>query len=145
MPDSPSPITPPAPARARLLVVDDDAQIGVSLVQLLRRHGYGAESVRNGREALARISRHPVDVILSDIFMPDFDGFELLRILVKVSPRPRLVAMTGGDNSAMPDMLRVAVQLGAERGIRKPFEPDQLLRLLNEMLGTGPAGAGPLR
>ncbi len=139
MPDAPLPRTP---AGTRLLIVDDDAQIGASLVQLLRRCGYVAEFVRNGREALACIARHPVDVVLSDIFMPDFDGFELLRDLERVSPRPQLVAMTGDNNPAMPDMLRVAVQLGAERAIRKPFELEQLLQLLDDLLGTGPAGAG---
>ncbi len=137
MPECASPITPAGHAGARLLVVDDDPQIGAALVQLLRRHGYGADFARNGRIALAYLSHHQVDIVLSDIFMPDFDGLELLRALRRVSPRPRLVAMTGQDNPNLSDMLRVALQLGAERAIRKPFDPDQLLRLLGEMIGFG--------
>ena len=142
MPDPKSFPAPVPSAGARLLIVDDDIQIGVSLVLLLRRHGYVADNVRNGRLALNYLSRHRVDIIVSDIFMPDYDGLELLRALHRVSPRPRLVAMTGNDHPTMPDMLRVAVQLGAERTIRKPFEADQLLQILDEMIGTGPAEAG---
>jgi DNA-binding response OmpR family regulator len=129
--------SPGAPAEnpgARILVVEDDDPLGVALAIVLRRLGFAAESVRNGREALAHLARHPVDLVISDIYMPECDGLELLRELRLFKPRPRFLAMTGGGSQVMPDMLRVARQLGADGTIRKPFEPEQLILQVRELL-----------
>jgi CheY-like chemotaxis protein len=134
-PDSNPTPAPVPPTGARLLIVDDNAQLGAALVELFGRHGYTAVAVRNGRKALEHMAQQPVDLVITDIFMPDCDGLELLRELHKFTPHPRVLAMTGSVNLVMPDMLHAARLLGAECTIRKPFESGQLLQLVSGMLG----------
>ena len=131
-----NPSTPPAGTpRATLLIVDDDTQLRGSLVALFQRLGFNATAVPNGHGALNHLSNRVVDIVITDIFMPECDGLELLRLLRKIDPRPRVVAMTGAEHAAMPDLLRLARQLGADCTIRKPFQPAAMVQLVEEMLG----------
>ena len=120
---------------ACLLIVDDNAQIGASLVMLFQRGGFIAASVRSGRSALEHLLKQRVDIVITDIFMPNGDGLELLRELYRRNIRPRVVVMTGGEDTGMPDMLHVATLMGAEHTIQKPFQPGKLLQLVREMIG----------
>ena len=65
--------------RARVLVVDDDVDLGKVLAALLAKAGYDSEHSASGRQALARIDARPVDVVLTDLRMPDMDGMTLLK------------------------------------------------------------------
>lgn len=121
---------------AFLLIVDDNSQLGASLVALLQRCGFAAATVRNGRSALDYLSRQHVDILITDIFMPNGDGLELLYELYQRRLLMRVVAMTGGEDTGMPDMLQVATLMGAEHTIQKPFEPGELLQLVREMIRT---------
>jgi CheY-like chemotaxis protein len=126
---------PAAPAGASILVVDDNEQIGEMLVELLQRHGFNVRVAHNGRRALAHLALQPADLVITDIFMPDCDGLELLRQLQQLKPRPRVVAMSGGKDTLMPDILKIARLMGAEGAIKKPFETAQLLQLVRGLLG----------
>jgi len=122
-------------ATACLLIVDDNAQIGASLVSLFQRGGFIAGSVRNGRSAIEYLVKQRVDILITDIFMPNGDGLELLYELYRRKITPRVVAMTGSADAGPIDLLHVASLMGAERTIRKPFEPGKLLELVREMTG----------
>ncbi len=135
MPEMKSGRSPEGKTGVTLLIVDDDNQIGCSLVALFQRLGFNATTVSNGQSALNHLLKHTVHIVITDIFMPECDGLELLRMLRKIDPRPRVVAMTGAEHAAMPDLLRLARQLGADRTIRKPFQPEAMLQLVEEMLG----------
>jgi len=129
------------PESARpILIADDDEQLASVLVRMLRRHGYAAVAVQNGRAALKLIERQSVALVITDVFMPDFDGLELIGALRKVSPRPPLVAISGGLSACLPDALNIAAVLGAERVLGKPFEPSQLLQCVRELLGPAKPG-----
>ena len=121
---------------AHLLIVDDNIQFGASLVTLFQRCGFTAATVRNGRSALEYVSQRRVDILITDIFMPNGDGLELLSELYKRRILMRVVAMTGGEDANMPDMLQVATLMGAECTIPKPFEPQELLQMVRGMLGA---------
>jgi CheY-like chemotaxis protein len=131
------PYPPPAAGDLppQILIADDDQQLRTSLAQVLQRHGYATVTVKNGRDALDYLAEHPVALMITDIFMPDFDGLELIFAMRKIEPRPRLIAMSGGDDGVMPDALNVAAALGAERLLGKPFDAEQLLRCVRETLG----------
>ncbi len=128
----------PEAADTQILIVDDDPQLGDLLVMLLQNAGYRTEVVRSGRAALDYLARRPVELLITDIFMPDFDGLELLFALRKVEPRPRLIAMSGNEDTEQTGTLHMAAQLGAERRLCKPFKTEQLLQYIREILG-GPA------
>ena len=121
---------------AHLLIVDDNSRLAASLVTLFQRFGFTAATVRNGKGALEYLLKRHVDILITDIFMPNGDGLELLRELYQRKILMRVVAMTGGEYPNMPDLLHVATLMGAECTIQKPFEPMQLIQLVREMLNA---------
>lgn len=126
--------------RSDILLVDDDVPLGRTLAELLRRHGYHVVLAHHGREALKQLERSRFALVISDIFMPEGDGIELLNHLRGRAPAPPLLAMSGGDSSQITGMLKIAGALGAIHTLSKPFEPSVLLGLVNELIGP-PAGA----
>jgi DNA-binding response OmpR family regulator len=114
----------------RLMIVDDNLEIGAVLEAFFNHHGFITHVFSEGRAALDHARREPVDLAIIDLFMPEIDGFELMRELRNITPRPRVLAMTGGTSH----MLKVAQVLGAEGLILKPLEPERLLERVNEVL-----------
>ena len=117
--------------RQRVLVVDDEPPI-LHLCRRILETAYDVTTVTSGREALAELSRAPFDLLLTDIIMPEMDGFELLRQL-GARPRPALsiLAMTGSLTLESEHRL-VSVPL-----IRKPFSAPALLDAVTRCLATG--------
>lgn len=116
-------------------MVDDDQQLTDGLAEYLQRHGYEVLRAHQGRAAVNMLARQRVDLVISDIFMPEGDGIELLTVLRRCSPAPAVVAMSGGGLGQIGGMLRIASVLGATRTIAKPFHPVHLLRLVQELIG----------
>jgi CheY-like chemotaxis protein len=120
---------------AEILLVDDDAAISRALESILRQAGYAVVCAKHGRAAIDLIAKRHVALVISDIFMPDGDGLELLNFLRRLTPRPPVVAMSGAVDGRIGNMLKVAGALGAERVLQKPFTPIQLLVLVRELIG----------
>ncbi len=127
----PSPASPamsaPAPARSRVLVVDDNPEIRSTLQVFLQLEGHSVETVDCGRAALDRIRDTHPDVVLLDIDLPDLDGFavaEQVRAIRGDGP-PRLIAMTGG---AGPREKVRALSAGFDAHLSKPVDGRSLLR-----------------
>ena len=83
------------PVTKRLLVVDDDADMRLTLKLALELAGYLVDVMSNGREALELQRRQPADVLITDIFMPDADGFEAIDAFRKEFPATRIVVASG--------------------------------------------------
>jgi len=94
----------------------------------LEPEGYVVLTARNGHDALSYLNGHGVDVVLTDLFMPEMDGIEVISEVRKRSPQVRIIAMSG--RPGVVDYLTVARELGVERTLRKPFEIDDLLAAL---------------
>jgi CheY-like chemotaxis protein len=125
---------------AEILLVEDDAALARALEAVLRRDGYPVVLATNGRAAMDCITKHRVALVISDIFMPDGDGLELLNFLRRLTPHPPLVAMSGAGDGRVGNMLKVAGALGAARILAKPFSPSQLLTLVRELIGPAAPG-----
>jgi PAS domain S-box-containing protein len=129
-----------APGR-RILVVDDNLDVGDSLVLLLRQHGHEVRVANDGPTALALAREERPDVVLLDIGMPGMDGYEVARRL-RQEPGLQgvlLVAMTGFGQETDRRHSRAA---GFDQHLVKPVEPDDLLRLLAQPR-PAPAAPGP--
>jgi len=117
----------------RLLVVDDDADMRLTLKLALEIAGYGVEVAANGKEALEAQRRQPADVLITDIFMPDADGFEAIDAFRKEFPATRIIAVSGGAQFTKRDYLPDAELAGADATLQKPFDVDKLLALLKNL------------
>ena len=136
-------LAPERLARTEILLVDDDVPLGRSMADLLRRQGYSVAFVHHGRAAMDFVARHRVALVISDIFMPEADGLELLGLLRRCVPCPPLVAMSGSGNYRANGMLKAAKMLGAVRTLAKPFETAHLIQLVKELIGPPAGSAAP--
>jgi DNA-binding response OmpR family regulator len=114
----------------RVLIIEDNADLRDYLRLALESQDYEVLTARNGQEALGYLNGHPVDVVLTDLFMPEMDGIETIARLRKQFPDIRVVAMSGRPGV---DYLSVARELGVACTLRKPFEIDELLAALKNL------------
>jgi CheY-like chemotaxis protein len=117
----------------RILVVDDDADMRLTLRMALELAGYTVEDAANGREAIECQRRQPADVLITDIFMPDADGFEAIDIFRREFPQTRIIVVSGGAQFTKRDYLPDAELIGADATLQKPFEIDALLAKLRTL------------
>lgn len=124
-----------APTGLDVLFVDDEPEIAAVMTEFLRRAGYAAEAAADGQAALKQLQRRRVALVVTDILMPEVDGYELIMKLRQLPHRPRILAMSGNPSKIGLDFLKSAQQLGADRVLPKPFTPHTLLKLVQEILG----------
>src|SRR5215203_1243957 len=122
----------------RVLIVDDDPLVCAAIEIYLERHGFDVTIADGGEAGLRALEDTCFDLMLVDIFMPHMRGFESIRIFHERAPAVPLIAMSGyafaNLASPAPDFLRMALDLGATRCLRKPLAPTELLTAINECL-----------
>jgi CheY-like chemotaxis protein len=130
----------------RILVVDDDPLVSLSIKISLERHGFEAVLADGGVTGLHALEGNQFDAMIVDIFMPHMRGFESIRVFHQRAPQVPLIAISGyafAQHSApAPDFLRMAIELGATRCLRKPFTPAALLAVVTECLAARKAPQG---
>jgi DNA-binding NtrC family response regulator len=117
--------------KASLLIVDDENVVRDSLGKWFEEEGYSVDTANSGREALLKLPRQRWDLALLDIKMPGMDGLELHRKMREVDPEIIVIIMTG---YAAVDTAVQALKDGAYDYIMKPFDPDDLARLVAKAL-----------
>jgi CheY-like chemotaxis protein len=110
----------------RVLVVDDDQQVRKMLRRILERMGQRVTEAQNGKEALAEFERCPVELVITDLFMPEKDGIETIENLRKLSQKVKIIAMSGDTRIAASTYLEMSAKLGANRTLVKPFSIEKL-------------------
>jgi len=118
----------------KILLVDDEEAIRRLLRMILERDGYDVEEAVNGHQALALYEEQPVDMVITDIAMPEMNGFDLIEVLTRRFVDSKVIAMSG-----LAENLSIAKLLGACEAIQKPVNIDHLLRMVRAEL------ARPLR
>ena len=111
----------------RILVIDDDKLFLASICRHFRRSGYSVMQARSGREALLLLDRLLIDMVVTDILMPEGDGFYLIREIRQRWPALQVIAMSGGDMQAAGEYLDRSLKLGADQAFEKPFPVEGLL------------------
>jgi len=120
-----------AAGRGRILVVEDEAYVRDSLVEILRSRRYDAGAAGSVADALAHLGRAPVDVVLSDLRMPGADGLELVRRMQTAAPDVPVIILTGHGTVASAV---ACLKAGASDYILKPADPDALEVALDRAL-----------
>lgn len=117
----------------RILVVDDDADMRLTLKLALELEGYVVDVAANAREALEQQRRQPADVLVTDIFMPDADGFEAIDAFRHQFPQTKIIVVSGGAQFTKRDYLPDAELIGVDATLQKPFDVETLLALLRSL------------
>ncbi len=112
---------------AVILVVDDEEMLRKLLFKILDKEGYNVLLASSGREALDILSRERVDLIVTDVKMPEMDGFDLLKKVKEKYSRIGVIVMTAfGDAYTVRD----ALLLGADEYITKPFKSFEIVMVV---------------
>jgi CheY-like chemotaxis protein len=117
-----------------ILVVDDEPDIRDLLGRMLKAAGHQVVCVGNGLEATKAMTQHTIDVVLTDLLMPDKDGIEVITEIRRKYPAVRLIAMSGGGHVPRGQYLHIAKGLGAHALLAKPFERQELLDAIASVL-----------
>jgi CheY-like chemotaxis protein len=115
-----------------ILVIEDDADLRLLLQQTLAAAGYEVRTAADGKEAGRLCQAHPYDLVITDIYMPNKDGLEVIMELRACSPHIKIIAISG--QLTQKNMLPVAATLGAVATLRKPFTPQELLQMAGQVM-----------
>jgi two-component system, OmpR family, KDP operon response regulator KdpE len=123
-------LTDTAPKKKCVLVVDDHPKVLKFVAIDLRLHGYDVIAVSSGSEALEQVKKTAPDIMLLDIIMPGIDGFEVLRQLRGFSQMPVITFSASASN------YHDSIQFGANDFLTKPFQPDEMVRRIQALIGN---------
>ncbi len=124
----------------RILVVDDNDDIRQMLRLLLEQEGHEIREAANGKLALKLLAQEAVDLIVTDIIMPEMEGIDLIMAIRSVKPDAKIIAISGGGRIDPRLCLNMAGKLGADRVLQKPFGKAAILGAIDELRGeTRPA------
>ena len=120
----------------RILVVDDERPLLRALATVLEGAGFQVFTAESGREARSTASQHQIDLLITDLGMPDEDGIELVQRLKKEHRELKVITMSGTFG---PDLLKAARLLGANATLSKPMTATELLACIRKLdLETDP-------
>lgn len=107
---------------ARILIIDDEAPLRVMVRQMLEKADYMVEEANDGAAGLKCVLHNPIDLVITDIFMPDKDGLATILELRAQFPHLKIIAISGGSRRG-PDYLPIAKKLGAQQQFPEGPEP----------------------
>jgi len=128
----------PAGGTETVLLVEDEESVRQLARRILERRGYRVLECRNGRDALAQATAYgdQIDLILTDVVMPELSGRGLVERLSAVRPNAAVIYMSGYTDS---EVLRRGMLEPGSLFVQKPFNPNSLLRIVREALSQRPS------
>ncbi len=124
-----------------ILVIDDEDGMRQMLCQTLEDEGFEVLSASDGQVGLTLMQTMPADVVITDIIMPGLGGNEAIFTLRREFPDARIIAMSGGGRKGEMSFLKMAEKQGADGTIAKPFDLDEFVELVRDVLARGPRAA----
>ena len=119
---------------ARILVIDDDEQVLDMLYESLTREGYDVLRASNGEQGMRLYREHSVDLIVTDLIMPEKEGIETIIELRQDFPDVKIIAISGGGRIGTKDYLNMAKIFGVQRTFTKPVAREQLLDAIRGLI-----------
>jgi signal transduction histidine kinase len=113
----------------RVVIVDDDCEVSLSLQKIIEISGYEAFTFDNACDALSFLGDHDVDLVLTDIRMPGMDGIDLMNNVLALKPDIPVILMTAFVDI---DLTVTAIKIGAFDFIIKPYDPAYMLRIVEK-------------
>lgn len=128
---------------ASILIIDDNVEFGELVTEALWRAGHTVRYCRSGKEAFATLRAHAVDLVITDIVMPEADGLEVLMRLRRTHPQLKVVVMSGDAPRHAPHYLMLGRKLGAKRSLLKPFSMQTVIDTVSDVLDEGDRTSAP--
>jgi DNA-binding NtrC family response regulator len=121
----------------KILIADDEYLIRWSLSQVLSQQGYDVISVEDGKKAIEAATAQHFDIVITDLLMPESDGWEVLEVIRRTQSPPRVIVITAHGNE---ETCRMAKEKGAWAYVEKPYIIDKIKEILEETFKneTGP-------
>ena len=127
----------------KVIVIDDEEDIRITLKEVFRRAGFEVEVASNGNEGMNLLREHGADLVVTDIIMPGRDGVETARNIRTEFPETKIIVMSGGGNAAplgyepaaitTTAYLASAAAIGADLTLTKPFDREELIKAAKEL------------
>jgi DNA-binding response OmpR family regulator len=114
----------------QILIVDDNPLLRETLKAVLEVNGFNASACEDGKRALTAIRLTAFDAVIVDIFMPDEDGIGFVLQARAQGFAAPIIAVSGGRCDGSVDFLSIALKLGANAVLPKPFRPQDILQVL---------------
>ena len=119
---------------AGVLIVEDDANLREMLRDALEKRKFTVITAANGREAIARFRPSVIDLVVTDLLMPEEDGLMVIMKIRELKPSVKMIAISGGGKAGPGSYLLMAGTLGADHVFSKPFLPSELVQKVREIL-----------
>lgn len=133
-------VAPPAAAgRGRILVLDDESELGDALAEALAKRGYEVRPARSAAEAMEIVKVGCVDLVVSDLLLPGENGVEFVKAVKSGARSLPVIAVSGGAAGVLAStVLAQAGAAGADRVFRKPVEMERLVRAIGALTSVAP-------
>lgn len=114
-----------------ILVIDDEERIRAVIIQKLLQSGYQLHQAENGKEGVKVVQQESIDLVITDILMPEQEGIETVLYLKKHNPDIKIITISAPSNN---NYLKITEHLGAERSFEKPLNLAELANVVAELL-----------
>jgi CheY-like chemotaxis protein len=122
---------------ARMLVIDDDPSVRSLVSGLLEACGHSVVVAENGRAGMRAFEKDRIDLVVTDIVMPEQEGIATISAIRRLSPTVPILAISGSNTvGRYGDYLHAAEVLGASATLPKPLRPDDLIETIDRLLGA---------
>jgi CheY-like chemotaxis protein len=118
----------------RILVIDDDEQFLGLMQAMLNRGNFDIVVARNGKQGMDICASTPVDLVITDLIMPEMEGLEVIMELKQKVPDTKIIAISGGGRNDPGGYLNLAIALGANSVLTKPFGLETLLKTVEQLV-----------
>jgi DNA-binding NtrC family response regulator len=119
---------------ARILIVEDEENIRKMLSQVLENLDHEINTASDGNKAVAFLNENEIDLVITDIVMPNREGLETIQEIRANWPDVKIIAMSGGGRVGNMNYLDMAKKMGAAAVLKKPFSMSQLRSTISEIL-----------
>ncbi len=121
--------------KKKILIVEDESDLRTLLVQFFEYKKFEVYQTENGKKALEMIDQNGYpDMVLTDLIMDEMEGIELIKTLKKRQQALKIIAMSGGGKIGADNYLEIVKVLGVDGILKKPFNLDDLYKMVQEHL-----------
>jgi DNA-binding response OmpR family regulator len=127
----------PQPQKTKVLVIEDDSLTRISLCRIFQKMGYATSEACNGLMGIKMFNQEHPHIVVTDLLMPDKEGLETITEIRAADNDVKIIAMSGGGSAQNFVFLDLALKIGANYTLSKPFKPVEILDLMNKLSPRG--------